>query len=301
MADEVLVKELTEEQKSRFPFYIKKWIQMSRNTKRADRAKCEEIIKKIYENKGYAPPKTFEWYDSPLAIIKKYKFKDWDFCYGSMECWLSFYDFFLTECKLECCKVIEPFIQLAEEIGWWLPTEDVCLCSENPTNLKYREDGVFHCENAPAIEYADGFKIYSLNGIKVPEKYVMTEAQQIPAQWIVEEKNADKRRELVRKIGVERLCDELNAECIDKKSYTAKVPDIKEGETSVTCSGYKDEAIDYELLLLDIGDGRKRPYLKMKNASIGIWHVEGVHPDCKTVDEAIKFRNGTKEFPEVLS
>ena len=44
-----------------------------------------------------------------------------------------------------------------------------------------------------------------------------------------------------------------------------------------------------------------RPYLKMTNPSIGVFHVEGVHPDCTTVDQALEFRNGTKVKPTVLT
>lgn len=45
----------------------------------------------------------------------------------------------------------------------------------------------------------------------------------------------------------------------------------------------------YELLVLDTGD-RKRPYLKMRNPSIGTYHIEGVGRECKTVAEALAFR-----------
>ncbi len=33
-------------------------------------------------------------------------------------------------------------------------------------------------------------------------------------------------------------------------------------------------------------------YLKMKNPSIGVWHLEGVDRDCKTVQSAINWRAG---------
>ncbi len=46
------------------------------------------------------------------------------------------------------------------------------------------------------------------------------------------------------------------------------------------------------MLVLDLGDGRTRPYLKMLNPSIGVWHVEGVAPAVRTVQEALNFRNG---------
>jgi len=80
---------------------------------------------------------------------------------------------------------------------------------------------------------------------------------------------------MVRKIGIDRICYKLGT-AIDKQG-------------------------DYELLLIDIGDERKRPYLKMLNPSIGTWHVEGVHPHCKTVEQALNWRNQTEEKPEVLT
>ena len=52
----------------------------------------------------------------------------------------------------------------------------------------------------------------------------------------------------------------------------------------------------YELLCIDIGDGRGRPYLKMTNPSVGTVHIEGVHPDCKTVESALNFRNNLESY-----
>jgi hypothetical protein len=54
-------------------------------------------------------------------------------------------------------------------------------------------------------------------------------------------------------------------------------------------------------LLLNLGDGRNRPYLKMINPSIGTYHIEGVHPECKTVKEALIWRNQSEETPAVLT
>jgi len=41
----------------------------------------------------------------------------------------------------------------------------------------------------------------------------------------------------------------------------------------------------------------------MKNPSIDALHIEGVHPDCNTVEKALAWRNGTKIYikPEVLT
>ena len=134
-----------------------------------------------------------------------------------------------------------------------------------------------HCHDAAALRYRDGWGIWALNGVRMTQEQVETPAEQLNPQIVAQESNAEVRRELVRKIGVERLCAALNARVLDRA-----------GEM-------------YELLALDIGDGRFRPYLKMRNPSIGVWHVEGVPPDIRTVEEALKWRNGNDRTPEVLT
>jgi len=83
---------------------------------------------------------------------------------------------------------------------------------------------------------------------------------------ILKTRNAEIRREIVRRVGIERICYSLNAQVIDKQG-------------------------DYELLKLNLQDGRYRPYLKMLNPSVPeCWHIEGVHPACKTVQQALNYR-----------
>ena len=113
-----------------------------------------------------------------------------------------------------------------------------------------------------AIAYPDGWGLYCLNGIRVPEQLVTTQAEQLDCQFILKERNAEIRREFVRKAGIEKVCRDLHARRIDQRD-------------------------SYELLLLNLGDGRERPYLKMKNPSIGVYHIEGVASDCRTVQQAL--------------
>ena len=122
----------------------------------------------------------------------------------------------------------------------------------------------------------DGFAIYALNGVRVPRVLVVTPAAELPAKMAVEEKNVEIRREIIRKIGIERLCTDLGAKVLNKR-------------------------YGYELIELKLGDSRRRPYLKMSNPSIDAIHVEGVHPDCKTVEEALKWRNQSDILPANIS
>jgi len=89
---------------------------------------------------------------------------------------------------------------------------------------------------------------------------------------ILKTRNAEVRREIVKRVGIERICFSLNAEIVDKQG-------------------------NYELLLLDLQDGRKRPFLKMLNPSVPeCWHIEGVHPACRTVQGALNYRRYGEEI-----
>ena len=111
----------------------------------------------------------------------------------------------------------------------------------------------------------------------MPEWLVMTLAEKLELNRIFEIKNAEVRREFVRKVGIDRL---KNA-----------------GKLIEESNGYK---------LIDLGGLLLRqtyaPYLVMENPSLkGIYHAEGVHPQCKMVRQALNWRNQTKEMPEILT
>ena len=61
---------------------------------------------------------------------------------------------------------------------------------------------------------------------------------------------------------------------------------------------------EYELLELPIPGMRMQPrYLKMRNPSVGCWHVEGVPPEITTCRAALAWRDGDTEYepPTVLT
>lgn len=89
-------------------------------------------------------------------------------------------------------------------------------------------------------------------------------------------RNAEVRKEIIKRVGMERILYSLKAKIIDKKGLTLFDGNVPE---------------NYELLLLDLGDGRRRPFLKMLNPSVPeCWHVEAVHPACQTIQDALNYR-----------
>ncbi len=188
--------------------------------------------------------------------------------------WFTYYDF-MRSINVRGFTPKFDILQKITDLGLIYPLDNICIVSEKPIEIHMR-NGVLHNEKSASVVYADGTKVWSLNGVRVSQEIVETQAENLDAHLLLKERNAEVRREIVRKIGIERICVDLSAECIDRYDV-------------------------YELLLLDISDNRKRPYLKMRNPSIGIYHIEGVAPEIKTVAEALKWRNQSEDKPIILT
>lgn len=206
----------------------------------------------------------------------------WPFFSGSFDSNIfAFYDFFIDEVGITFKDgILEKYNTWKKtlDMGLIFPFDDICIVTKKPTKVSYNSKNQLHCEDGPAIVYEDGFAVYILNGVRMTKEYVETPWNKLDPTIILKETNAEVRRELIRKIGIERF---------------------------IECSGAKvvDEDGEYQLLMVDIGLGKDnlKPYLKMKNPSIGVYHVEGVGPDCKTVKDALFFRNKTHETHSKLS
>jgi hypothetical protein len=181
-----------------------------------------------------------------------------------------------NEASREFAAVKLPLLDAYEAGLWlyWVTTEEILALPRPSLRLR---DGRMHGDGVPAVLWESGERFHFLNGVLVPAEVALTPARELAARLVLTTRNAEVRREVVRKIGLERVVTELGAVCADREG-------------------------DYELLLLDLGDRRRRPFLKMKNPSVpGVFHVEGVHPNCRTVREALAWRNGTDAPPSVLT
>lgn len=232
--------------------------------------------------------------------------------------YFSFYDYFLNYIGIDTGKN-EEFNLLMEfsQFSYCYTLDNVCVISEKPLEI-HLKNGVLHNENGPAVKYAGDLEMYSLNGIRMSKEIVLTPAEQLDVTLVVKEKNADIRRELVRKIGLTRIYLEMGGKVLDRmehKTVELQKLDFNDFMQIISKEVSKEnlqsiltqkDTIDvvYELITLNLGDGRTRPYLKMNNPSMsGVIHIEGVPPEIKTVKEAITWRNGLTNFdlPILLS
>ncbi len=282
------LQQLTPEQEARFQEFVDKWTAIGRSTEPADRPRAERAIVALYTAKQLAPPQII-WTDSPRAsgLARQAMAKAeaqaspgtrvqlYDVAssagasgYGQHDAaWLAFYDFFREACGLVTqTEPLVPLFELAQSANWWLPHEHVCWVSERPSVLHHL-DGQLHCDGGPALQYRDGFAIWALRGVRVPQWLAETSEEALDPRRMLQLDNAEVRQAFVRKVGIERICHTLQAQVVDRQD-------------------------SYELLLLSLGDGRRRPYLKMQNPSVPeVWHVEGVPPEITTVQAALNWRN----------
>jgi hypothetical protein len=180
----------------------------------------------------------------------------------------SFFDFCTS--VLRCAhrpKMLQVFQELALHCGWFYPFERVCLVCDRPIRLSLDPEDRLHAEAEPAIQYADGYSLYSHHGITLPSSYGKLHPHQWQAHWLLEEPNAELRRALIQGIGYARLCQELHVHELDTWH-------------------------DYSLLKLDT-DADIEPIflLKMTCPSTGSIHAMRVPPDLGSARAAIRWVN----------
>lgn len=290
------IEELTPEQDAKLETYFKKWTETGLEVKKLDHKKAKTLIKNCYKSVDLEEPKKLEFFKSPYAMLERgaelelgssatkkelaERVRDllYSVCYGQHDAnWLGFYEFFEKELDLtDEVKELSPMIESAKFLHWWLPFENICLFSEFPISLKI-ENEVLHCENGPALEYADGFSLHYLYGVEVPEWLACVPAKDLDVDRVMGIENVDQRMAGIRKIGIANVKDKLNVKIIDYDG-------------------------DYELWTIEVQGRRIGPYLKMVGPTSGEDHVEGVgelgmvDPKITTVRDALVFRGGLDSY-----
>lgn len=289
------IEELTQEQKIKMEDYISKWTKIGTSTERLDRQAAEKAIRWAYKFASYNGDSVkISFYDSVDAAQKAAQEATGEktkqsFMTPSLDSWwVGFYDFLLHEVvpekQSEYREFLEECIPFYKNVFYIIAYDTHAFVSERPTSIKLDDQGRLHNYNGPAMEFSDGHKIYAINNTPIPAYIAETSPEDFTKDMFLKEKNVDFRRFITTKIGIEKTIELLGADVVD----------IYESDVGGR----------YELLMVDYTNtGEKRPYLKMINKSIGEFHIEGVHPSCKTVQEALNFRNGLRKFvePENLS
>ncbi|MDR3659041.1 MAG: hypothetical protein P4L86_01265 [Mycobacterium sp.] len=77
-----------------------------------------------------------------------------------------------TACASELAGSIMPELDAVcaacLEVDWWWPMQGAVVLTDRPTVISRDSRGRLHSEYAPALSYADGFRVYARHGKRVP-------------------------------------------------------------------------------------------------------------------------------------
>jgi hypothetical protein len=201
----------------------------------------------------------------------------------------AFYDFMINEVKVPIEK------ELLEKYKRWeatsalfaiYPLDNITIICRRPTEIHLNQNNVLHKDEGAALvfEGAGEFKVYSLNGVTVPDYLALTPAQDLKVDDYLKETNADVKAEFIRKAGVEKFLS--LGKLVDSYENYAK-------KSHEWWHKSQYELWDMSALFSSLSYA---PYLKMLNPTTKIWHLEGVSPKCRTVKDALKERFGGRDM-----
>ena len=273
---------LTQAQELKLEVYRNKGIEVGLATDQGEDLEwAKEVTQKHRELCGVPLAKDIVILDSPFAAISKYKgLTNSNALYGQHDVpWLYFCAFFRFECGL--IKETESIKYLLEltRVGWMWFGRNTTVITRRPSKIHLvdKVSGVklLHNEQGMALEYRDGTGLYALNGMRIPNQFTkfITNKENNKAKDILNIDNSEIRSEVIKMMGPGFMYASLNPQTLDKNSLP--------------------RGGDYELYKVDI-DGTSRTYLTGVCPSKGDrWH-EAVHPDCRTVKDALSWREWGK-------
>jgi hypothetical protein len=139
--------------------------------------------------------------------------------YGAHDAaWLAFYD---TLGRLGMQDIVEPMtgmMEVAKQQGWWWPLTDVAVITDRPTVLNRNANGELHCTDGPAISFSDGWSVWAINRIIVT-KQIVEAPETLTIKQIVDESNAEIKRLMLERYGMENFIRNSGAQKLDQSDY----------------------------------------------------------------------------------
>ena len=133
--------------------------------------------------------------------------------------WIGFYEFCAAigvKYEPEKLKHLGLWGSLGRSCCWWAGYDGIALCCERPIAVRLNDRRVLHCDNGPAMAFADGWQIYAINGVRVPAK-VIEAPDTITLAEIRAEENAEIKRLMIERWGWPRYLQESGARVVDSR------------------------------------------------------------------------------------
>ncbi len=151
--------------------------------------------------------------------------------------------------------------------GSWYPHADFCIISDRMLGCSRNQRGRLHGEHGPALQWRDGWSIYAIEGVRVPDNVVLTPEEQT-IEEIDGESNEEVRRVRIERYGWLRYIERSGATVADTR--------FNEIDRQREC-------------LMQLKDGTRR--LVVSDPSTARIYVLGVPREIQTCEQAQAFLN----------
>jgi hypothetical protein len=117
-------------------------------------------------------------------------------------------------------NIVELCWNLALSVWAYLCQPCICFLCDRPVSLLIDSErrNRLHCSDGPAVEFADGSKMYFWHGVAVPS-CVVEHPETITVGAINEEPNAEIRRVMLERFGMERYLEDSSAERLHEDEF----------------------------------------------------------------------------------
>ena len=214
------IKKLTPEQEALIPAYRDKWKRIAFSTERIDRDKTVKAVELLYYLTCQKKPE-ITFYESPYKALNQSFKEEWVEYRGDLEEYLRHQLQNQIESSFLNCSHTQSYWQAFQGIlsncGLIFCTDTEVLICYRPTQLHLDNLNRLHAEGKPAMQFADGYSIYALHGVTLPEIYGKHHPKEWQPLWLLQERNVELRKILIREIGYSRIIEEL--EDIELDSY----------------------------------------------------------------------------------
>jgi hypothetical protein len=141
----------------------------------------------------------------------------WQFVYpyltGQFDAsYLSFYDYINEELNVKFNKHWQ-WYKKTSSVGLIYPLESICVICNKPKLILFDNQNRLHSLDSPAILYPDGWGIYAVHGIRVPEG-IIKDKKSITVSKIETEQNAEIRRVMIELYGQAEYLQQSGAKLI---------------------------------------------------------------------------------------
>jgi len=241
---------LTEDQKSRFGQYVQRYTKIGLCCDEADWKTFEDGVRKCYAFANLEPPKVFVRVESPIVLCfaasiaafviadlkapsnkKKAVHSAVDSAVGSAVgsnwsnyiggqfwvSWQGFCAFFKEVCDLEIdiWDREKAYADAQTSAGWWWPHKDFVMVCNRPEFIRRDERGRLHSDRSMSIRFRDGWGLWHWHGVEVTEQIVL-KPYELNSKQALAEQNAEVRRVMIERIGMERFLSESGASQIHR-------------------------------------------------------------------------------------